>query len=96
MEFLIEKGASEVGFADLSKLATDNMRSGVSIILRIPGDIIGSISEGPDIEYYNWYHELNDKLDYLAESGAQLIRSEGYEAIAQTTGYIKEFGNYRT
>lgn len=96
MEFLIKNGASQVGFADLSELATDNMRSGVSIILRIPGDIIRSISDGPNIEYYNWYYELNNKLDYLAESGAQFIRSKGYEAIAQTTGYVKEFGNYRT
>lgn len=96
MEFLIENGASQVGFADLSELATDNMRSGVSIILSIPGDIIRSISDGPNIKYYNCYYELNNKLDYLAESGAQFIRAKGYEAIAQTTGYVKEFENYRT
>ena len=36
--------------------------------------------------------DLNDKLDDLAESGAQLIRSMGYEAIAQTTGYVKISG----
>jgi epoxyqueuosine reductase len=95
-QFLTENGASEVGFADLSALVTDNMRSGVSIVLRIPRDIIRSISEGPNIEYYNSYYDLNDKLDDLAESGAQLIRSMGYEAIAQTTGYVKDLGNYRT
>ena len=53
-QFLTENGASEVGFADLSALVTDNMRSGVSIVLRIPRDIIRSISEGPNIEYYNF------------------------------------------
>lgn len=96
LEFLIDNGASEVGFADLFELATDNLRSGVSILLRIPGDIIKSISDGPNIEYYNWYYKLNNKLDYLSESGAQFIRAKGYEAIAQTTGYVKGFGNYRT
>ncbi len=96
MELLISKGASQVGFADLSELATDDMKSGVSIVLRIPEDVIRSISDGPNTEYYNWYHELNSKLNHLAESGAQFIRTLGYEAIAQTTTFVKEFGIYRT
>ncbi len=96
MEYLIQNGASQVGFGDLSELSTNNMNSGISILLRIPKEIIKSISDGPNIEYYNQYCVLNNKLNYLAELGAQFIRSKGYEAIAQTTDYVKEFGNYRT
>jgi epoxyqueuosine reductase QueG len=95
-EYLISKGASLVGFADLSELGADTMKSGVSIALCIPVDVIKSISDGPNLEYHYWYHELNRRLDHLVESGAQFIRDLGYEAIAQTTSYVKEFGNYRT
>jgi len=95
-KFLIENGASDVGFADLSGIATDHLRSGVAIILRLPEEIIRSIADGPNMDYYNLYFEMNDKLNVLAKLGAQFIRDNGYEAIAQTTGYVKEIGNYRT
>lgn len=96
-EYLIQNGALEVGFADLSKLNISNpMRSGVSILLSLPKDVVNSISNGPTIEYYDQYHALNAKLNELAEMGAEWIRAFGFEAIAQTTDYVKEFGVYRT
>lgn len=96
-EYLIHNGASEIGFADLSQLnSSDHMRSGVSILLSIPKDVVMSISDGPNMDYYDQYYALNAKLNELAEMGAELIRSFGYEATAQTTDYVKEFGVYRT
>ena len=95
-DYLIKNGASQVGFSDLSGVSINNMKSGVSILLSIPKDVIRSIYDGPNIEYYNQYNTLNNKLDHLAELGAQFIRARGYEAVAQATYYVKEFGNYKT
>lgn len=94
-DLLIKNGASQVGFADLSRVSS-NMKSGVSILLSTPKDVIRSISDGPNIEYYDLFNELNKKLDYLAELGAEYIRANGYEAVAQTSNNVKEFGNYIT
>jgi epoxyqueuosine reductase QueG len=96
MEYLISNGASQVGFGDLSELSTNNMKSGISILLCIPKNVIKSISDGPNIGYYNQYHMLNDKLNNLAKLGARFIKTKGYDAIAQTTDDVREFGNYRT
>jgi epoxyqueuosine reductase QueG len=96
-EYLLQNGALEVGFADLSKLNLDSsMRSGVSILLGLPKDVVMSISNGPNMDYYDQYHALNAKLNELAEMGAERIRSFGFKAIAQTTDYVKEFDTYRT
>lgn len=96
-EYLIQQGALEVGFADLSKLNLGSaMRSGVSILLGLPKEVVMSISDGPNMEYYEQYHALNAKLNELAELGAERIRLLGYKAIAQTTDYVKEYDTYRT
>lgn len=95
-DYLLENGASEVGFADLSGIVTSKMKSGISILLCIPKDIVKSISDGPNAEYYEQCLALNEKLNYLAKLGAKFIRDRGYEVIARTTSYVTKFGNHRT
>lgn len=95
-EYLTDKGASSVGFADITAIDISYMKSGISIVMKIPPDIIRSITAGPTMAYYDAYHNLNEKLNILAEEGASFIRSAGYEAIAQTTQHVKEYGEYRT
>jgi epoxyqueuosine reductase QueG len=95
-DYLVKNGASQVGFADVSGVSTNNMESGVAILLSIPKDVVRSMYDGPNIEYFNQYNALNNKLDHLAELGAQFIRARGYDAVAQATYFVKEFGNYRT
>ncbi len=94
--YLMDNGATKVGFANIAHLRNDDMQSGISILVTIPKEVIQSINEGPNIEYYNQYHLLNSKLNHLAKIGADFIETMGYKAIAQTTDYVKEFGNYRT
>ena len=96
IEYFICNGATQVGFADLSNLENDGMNSGISILVSIPKSVVKSIREGPNIEYYNQYYGLNNKLNNLAEIGACYIETMGYKAIALTTDNVKEFGNYRT
>ncbi len=41
-------------------------KTGISIILAYPKDVIKHISNFPTIRYYDAYYELNNKLDDLA------------------------------
>lgn len=95
-ELLYEIGASLVGFADLSSIAKNDMPYGVSVAVAIPAEIVKSIHEGPNLAYYDTYHELNEKLDRLVTAGAEFLKSRGYEAYAQTGDAVEEFGTYRT
>jgi len=38
---------------------------GISIILAHPKDVIKNIGDAPTMDYYNAYHDLNNKLDNL-------------------------------
>jgi len=69
---------------------------GISIALAYSKEIIRNISEAPTIEYYDAYHELNKQLDNMAIECADYIKGLGFQAIAQTTSDIKEFGIFRT
>jgi epoxyqueuosine reductase len=90
---LLENGASEVGFA---RLSGSEYVSGISILLRIPAEIVRSIADGPNMVYFDQYHILNDKLDELATSGARYISKMGFNALAMTTDKVEEYGNYMT
>lgn len=96
IEYLIQNGASKVGIANLSKLTKTDMITGISILVKIPKSVIKSIADGPNMDYYDQYNLINDKLDDLTNLGAEYIRTKGYEAIAQTTDYVKLDENYRT
>lgn len=91
--YLLEKGASEVGFA---RLSGSEYISGISILLRIPAEVVRSIDDGPNMAYFDQYHILNAKLDELAITGAQYIQKIGFDALAMTTDKVKEYGNYMT
>lgn len=69
---------------------------GISIALAYPREIIKNIKEAPTMEYYDAYHQLNQKLDDLANLCADYIKERGYHAYPQTTKSIKQYGEYRT
>ncbi len=89
-------GASLVGFASLEGINGADMRYGVSVAVAIPPEIVASIHDGPNIGYYNAYHELNAKLDSIVIRGEMLLADMGYSARAQTVASVREFGSYRT
>ncbi len=69
---------------------------GIAIGLKYPKNVISNISNYPTIEYYNHYHQLNEKLNELAILCAEYINKKGYNAYAQTTWAIAEYGVFRT
>lgn len=81
---LLDKGASLVGFSDLSKIPSDTrdfVRYAVSIAVALNPAIIAGISEGPTREYHLEYKRANVLLSDLADYAAKMIRNLGYRAI---------------
>lgn len=98
-QILIKEGASLVGFGDISELVKgqkDNMKYGISVVVRMTPNIVKDIQNGPSEEYYFEYKRLNLLLDHLVIVGATFLKEKGFKALAQTTKSVKEFGNYRT
>lgn len=88
---LYELGADEVGFGDLKMLMpseTYNMPFGISIAVAYPKAVILGIAELPTKAYYEHYCAINERLDNIVGSGAEFIRSLGFDAIALTREFV--------
>jgi len=92
IKFELQKlGADIVGFGSLAKLPGNiraDMPIGISIAVVYPKEVIRGIADLPTQEYRNWYDKLNLRLDSIFTEGAELLRSMGYNAIAQTREYV--------
>lgn len=85
-DLLLEKGATMVGFADLSELpeeVRDGKRYGVSIGVALNPLIVKEITSGPTREYYGEYQRVNRLLADLADDACEILIEAGYEAIAK-------------
>lgn len=92
-EALLKKGASLVGFADLSDIQnekTEGFKYGISIAVAIDPHIISGIGSGPTKEYYSEYLRLNNLLDDLAEYAACILKSHGYKAVPKITKVVHQ------
>ncbi len=94
--FLLEKGASLSGFADLTGIVQGELQHGVSVAVRLPVPVLQSISGGPSRIYFDAYHKINDQLDGLVTAGSEYLQSRGYRAHAKTRANVKEHPGYRT
>ncbi len=84
---LLEKGASTVGFADLSGVpeqARDGLPYGIIIGMALDPGIVLGINNGPTLEYYDECKRINDRLDSLDKYTERLLMENGYIAMAMT------------
>lgn len=84
--YLKDLGADLTGFADLSGLASSirsDMLYGISIGKKIRPEIIESLKDGPNKQYYEEYTNLNNTLHDIAHSISRIINEMGYTAIAK-------------
>ena len=95
-DYLRANGASLCGFGDLSKVTEGEWKTGVSVAVALPEDVLRSLPEGPTREYRQAYDSLNAKLDGIVTAGAEFLRQNGFHAFAQTTGAVVERVDYRT
>ena len=93
---LREGGADLVGFADLKDVPEAGMPFGVSVAIRLPTDIVRSIADGPNLPYYETYHDINARLDKIVTAGAEYLKSLGYQATAQTTKAVVKLNENAT
>ncbi|HZL76632.1 MAG TPA: hypothetical protein VFB97_02915 [Bacteroidales bacterium] len=83
------------GFADLNGLISrkfDRYRYGISIGKRLDDRIIDNIKEGPTIEYYNYYNQVNQELAELTRKIESDLAEAGVEskAIEPTVKHAEE------
>ena len=90
--------AAELDMTDMSneEWIIPHYPVGISIAIAIPKEVIKGIANRPTMDYYHTYHELNKRLDFLAEYCEGYLRNLGYQAYAQTTSKVKEYGCYKT
>lgn len=68
------------GFADLAGLPIDpGYRFGIVLGRRLDYKIIGAIINGPTLEYFNHYNEVNKELSEVVHSVNKWLISKGYE-----------------
>lgn len=90
---LIGKGACLVKYGDLQELPASqrqNLPLGISIAVAYPRDVI--VPGLPTKQYYKYYRLLNKKLDALGLWAKRYLQQQGYQAIAQTKGFVKSIG----
>jgi epoxyqueuosine reductase len=91
---LLARGADLVAIGSLGELPAETRHGlsvGVCVAVKYPKDVIRGIAEGPTRAYYDQYNALNIKLDELVTTGAEALRSLGYQAIATTRAYVDQF-----
>jgi epoxyqueuosine reductase len=72
------------GFADLRELIPDtfgDLEYAISIGRKLDDRIIDPVKDGPDLEYYTHYKEINKELSDLALRVCQDLRSNGIKCM---------------
>ena len=94
---LISNGANLVGFADLKESKIDNELSfGISVAVKLSPELINSIKNRPNIQYYEECHSTNNLLDKIVTIGTEYLIKNGFKAIAQTTTTLNHSDDFTT
>lgn len=91
-EKLIERGASIVGFADLTNVPEQDrkgFRYGIVIGAALNPEIVLGIKNGPTLEYYSEYKRINKLLNELDEYAADLLREKGFDALPKVQSIVE-------
>ncbi|MDR1688056.1 MAG: epoxyqueuosine reductase [Clostridiales bacterium] len=84
-------GADLIGIGDLSDtppFTRQNLPTGIAVAKKYPEEVIRGIWNLPTALYRDWYVKLNTELDSLVTTCAEMLRKEGFTAIAQTREYV--------
>ncbi|MDO5825844.1 MAG: 4Fe-4S double cluster binding domain-containing protein [Methanosphaera sp.] len=97
-EYLIDNGASKVGYADISDVTImPKLKSGVVFYVTYPRDILKRMTNAPTAEYVLKLVDINAKLDELGMLCEEYLIEKGYEAYAQTKERLgKDFGEFNS
>lgn len=73
-EFLLENGASDVGFA---RLSYDSLEYAISIVVKLSDFVLSQIDTAPTYTYFNHYKTANALIDRLTLLCGNYIESKG-------------------
>ena len=84
--YLKDLGASKVGFSDVSGLTKEfsDLPNGISIVLKLPKNIIELVKNEEYEKYWKSFHEQTDKLIDISFKCEDYIKNLGYNAFALT------------
>ena len=84
-EYLLENGAVEVGYADITGFSPKKgLDNGVVFYITYPKEIIRNMQNAPTQEYVDELVSLNTRLDELGMKCEKFLIDNGYDAYAQT------------
>lgn len=81
--FLLAKGASLVGFADLRGIAPDvrdNLPFGISIAVALNHQVVAGIRGGPTSQYHAEYKRVNELVNRLGQGTLRFLEERGHKA----------------
>ena len=88
-ELLYERGADLIGIGDMNEVENCCFKTGISVAVALPKDMIIDLQKAPTKEYYALYHSLNNKLNEIVLAGEEFLKKSGFEAYALTTDRVE-------
>lgn len=85
-KYLLGLGASKVGYADVSGLASEfvDLPNGISIVLKLPKEAMQLVKDEDYESYWKCFHAQIDRLTEISLKGEEYIKNLGYDAFALT------------
>lgn len=85
-KYLLDLGASKVGYADVTGLASEfvDLPHGISLVLKLPKETIHLVENEEYPKYWKKFHAKIAELTRIAIKGEKFIKSKGYNAFALT------------
>lgn len=97
-EMILNFGASDVGFADLSVFHLENYDKAISISVKMLDSIMDEIKDAPTYEYYANYKAANELINHITLRTALYLENLGYQArpvsASQSTGIRSDYTSY--
>ncbi|HZJ77882.1 MAG TPA: 4Fe-4S double cluster binding domain-containing protein [Clostridia bacterium] len=94
--FIIDKGASDVGFAFINDKDFGECKYALSIVVKLSDAIIDEIENAPTHTYFNHYRSVNAFIDSLLLQTGLFLERRGYKyvTVAASQSINKDGWNY--
>ena len=96
--YLLDNGATEVGFADITRFTPKlGLNKGVVFYITYPKEIIRNMQNAPTPEYLEELVSLNTRLDSIGMKCEEFLIEKGFNAYAQTKMRLgTDFGKFNS
>lgn len=86
------------GFADLNGLLPDEYKNysfGISIGKRLDNSVVDLVKNGPTVDYYNHYREINNDLQVVSNSITDELRKNGINCVGIVPTFILSSNEFK-